>query len=164
MRGKRRVLATLVIGELMFAFGEGGSSSEAIRDQNSTRVFPAGSGGFSRPSRRDKSDQSDPRGVEVEPCVTSRAVTPKGTFRGGSLWSRRFSNVGHTHLRNAAKTRGFIRTFAGTPKGRTLEVVTQEGVAATWPKYWVTLSGHARTWEGGREHEYRSGSRAVAGS
>ena len=39
MRGKRRVLATLVIGELMFAFGEGGSSSEAIRDQDSTRVF-----------------------------------------------------------------------------------------------------------------------------
>ena len=39
MRGQRRVLATLVIGELMFAFGEGGSSSEAIRDQDSTRVF-----------------------------------------------------------------------------------------------------------------------------
>ena len=30
-----------------------------------------------------KSDQSDPRGVEVEPCATSRAVTRKGTFGRG---------------------------------------------------------------------------------
>ena len=29
---------------------------------------------------------------------------PKRDFLEGSLWSRRFSNVGHTHLRNAAKT------------------------------------------------------------
>ena len=61
MRGKRRVLATLVIGELMFAFGEGGSSSEAIRDQDSTPRFSAGSGGFSHPSRREKSATSDPK-------------------------------------------------------------------------------------------------------
>ena len=83
MRGKRRVLATLVIGELMFAFGEGGSSSEAIRDQDSTRVFrPVRAVSLTLPGG-DKSDQSDPRGVEVEPCATSRAVTQKGTFRGG---------------------------------------------------------------------------------
>ena len=59
MRGKLRVLATLVIGELMFAFGEGWSSSEAITDQGSGRVF--------QPSRREKSARSDPkrRGTSV---------------------------------------------------------------------------------------------------
>ena len=83
MRGKRRVLATLVIGELMFAFGEGGSSSEAIRDQDSTRVF--------RPVRA--VSLTLPGGIHqtrATPTATQRAqgavcggVTTKRPFGGG---------------------------------------------------------------------------------
>ena len=66
------------------------------------------------PSRRDKSDQSDPwrRGSGTMCHFQSR--DPKRDFLGGSLWSRRSSIVGHTLLRGGAKN--------GTQSGCLLEV------------------------------------------
>ena len=51
--------------------------------------------GFSPPSRRDKSDQSDPSPDGTLPGAMYRLRDPKRDFWGGSLWSRCLSLVGH---------------------------------------------------------------------
>ena len=52
--------------------------------------------GFSPPSRRDKSDQSDPtRRVTRTKAVEQRRDLKRGFWGGGSLWSRCLSLVGH---------------------------------------------------------------------
>ena len=98
MRGKRRVLATLVIGELMFAFGEGWSSSEPIYGSGFWTGFSAFPQG--------KISQERPRAARHE-CVTRAGpIAPKLPILRGSLLARSPSIVRHARFRESAQSGG----------------------------------------------------------